>query len=183
MEIISRFDRLAFSFAENISSELLDAILVFFTTIGNAGLVWIIIGLLFMIKRKTRAVGVCLIVSIALTSVITNFVIKEIVERARPFVADPTINLIIKAPGGYSFPSGHSSASFAAATSIFLYDRKKGLAAFLLAAVIGFSRVYLFVHYATDVVFGMILGIVLAKLTAVLIEKSKDRIFSMLNGN
>ena len=88
--------------------------------------------------------------------------LKNIICRPRPFQDMPGIPLLIPPPSGYSFPSGHSCASFAAATIIFLKDRRPGAAALALAALIAFSRVFLFVHYPTDVLAGSLLGVLCA---------------------
>ena len=88
--------------------------------------------------------------------------IKNIVARERPCWIDNTVNLLIANPKDFSFPSGHTLASFEAAVTIFLFNKKVGIPAIILAALIGFSRLYLFVHFPTDVLGGIILGTVIA---------------------
>ena len=89
-----------------------------------------------------------------------NLVLKPMVARDRPFWIDPTVQMLVKAPTDYSFPSGHSGASFAAAVAFVQYHRKWGIAALVVAALIAVSRMYLFIHFPTDVLVGIILGIV-----------------------
>ena len=101
-----------------------------------------------------------------------NGVIKNLVARPRPFQAfDGEIVLLIPPPGEYSFPSGHTLHSFAAAVTIFLHNKKAGAAALLLAALIAFSRLYFFVHFPTDVLAGMVLGTLAALLVYALAKK------------
>ena len=104
--------------------------------------------------------------------ILGNGVIKNLVARPRPFQAfDREIVLLIPPPGEYSFPSGHTLHSFAAAVTIFLHNKKAGVAALLLAALIAFSRLYFFVHFPTDVLAGMVLGTLAALLVYALAKK------------
>ena len=87
-----------------------------------------------------------------------NLLLKNCIARTRPFLWDPTISLLIEKPSDYSFPSGHTLASFECAVAIFRYHRKWGIAALVFAVLIAFSRLYLQVHYPTDVLGGAMLG-------------------------
>lgn len=140
------------------------------TSMGNGGTVWIIISLVLLCFKKTRKAGFFSLISLMLVAILNNNIIKAIVQRPRPFTYTE-ISLLISAPGGYSFPSGHTSSSFAAAAAIFLQNKKIGIAALVLAALIGFSRLYFFVHFPSDVFVGMLEGI----LTAFLITKIADQ--------
>lgn len=181
MELITKFDNYVFSLVEIISCTLLDWIFKIITFTGNGGMIWILVGFALVLKKNTRKMGLCVFLCLAATAIVNNLILKEIFDRTRPFVADPSIELIIKAPTDASFPSGHTASSFTAATAIFLYDRKKGCYAYLYALLMGFSRIYLQVHYATDVIGGMIVGIVMAKLVVVGLEKAEMKINSMLD--
>lgn len=141
-------------------TEWLDAIMVAFTTFGDAGLGWIAIGLILTIIPKTRRCGINVLLTMLITHVIGNIIVKPIVARPRPFLENPSVQLIVDAPSSYSFPSGHSASSFTAALTIFFYYKKSGVIALLAAATIAFSRMYLFVHYPTDVLCGVLLGCV-----------------------
>lgn len=141
-------------------NDILDAIMVAFTTFGNAGLGWIAIGLILTIIPKTRKCGFSVLLAMLVTHIIGNIIVKPIVARPRPFLADPSVELIVKAPSSFSFPSGHSASSFTAALTIFFYYKKSGVIALLAVATIAFSRMYLFVHYPTDVLCGVLLGCV-----------------------
>lgn len=132
------------------------------THLGDAGIVWIALGLSLLIPKKTRRCGLAVLIALAVTFVVGNVVMKNLIARPRPFIVYPDIELLIAPPSGFSFPSGHSSSSFAAATALFCFYKKPGIAALVLAALIAFSRMYLFVHYPTDVLTGIMLGIFMA---------------------
>lgn len=176
MELIHTFDNMIFEFFSSLSCSVLNVIFGIFTYCGEAGAIWIAIGFLLVIPRKTRKIGCYLFVCLALTYLLNDVIIKNIAQRPRPFIADSTIELAIKAPSGYSFPSGHSASSMAAATAIFLFDRKKGALAYVLAFLIAVSRIYFFVHYPTDVLCGIIVGIVCANIIVRLGTRLEDKV-------
>ncbi len=156
---------------QNIHTSLLDSIMVFITTLGNAGIIWIAIAVIFLFLKKYRKCGIAMIGALILSVVFGNIILKNLVARPRPCWIDNTVPLLIKNPIDYSFPSGHAFASFAGAMSIYLYHKKEGIAALILAALIAFSRLYLFVHYPTDVLFGAIFGIVTAIISANIVNR------------
>lgn len=156
----------------NLSSGTMDAVMKAVTLSGDYAMVWIVAALALIIYEPTRKAGIVMVVAIALGQVLNDYIIKEIVARPRPFVEDPSIVLIISPPSGYSFASGHTVKAFAAAFALFIYERKWGSIALCYAALIGFSRVYLCVHYPSDVVAGAFIGIVCALIAYVAYEKS-----------
>ncbi len=109
--------------------------------------------------RKTRVCGFCVLAGLAVGALITNVTLKPLVARDRPFWVNDTVQLLVSAPKDFSFPSGHTQASFVAAAAIWMNHRKWGTAAFILAALIAFSRLYLYVHFPTDVLAGAVIGI------------------------
>lgn len=129
--------------------------------IGNAGAIWFLFAFYLGYYRQTRYFAFMLFFALALSHVISQ-ILKPIIGRPRPFVTFPGAHLLIHTPGGYSCPSGHSSSSFAAATVLCLFDRRLGMAAFMLALLIAFSRVFLFVHYPSDTLVGSLLGVLCA---------------------
>ena len=141
-------------------SAALDAALPVVTALGNAGAVWIALGVALAITRKYRFWGITLLVALALVGVLNELLLKSLIARERPFIADPTIQLLVTAPSGYSFPSGHAGTSFAAATVIAFMpiQTKWKVGVWILAILIAFSRMYLFVHYPSDIVAGALLG-------------------------
>ena len=136
----------------------LDQVMVMITFLGEAGWFWIATGVLLLCSRKTRACGLALLISLAAGAVIGNGILKPLFHRQRPCWIDPKVILLVSNPTDFSFPSGHTLAGFEAAVSIFFSNRKWGLAALILACLLGFSRLYLFVHFPTDVLAGMLLG-------------------------
>jgi len=142
-----------------------DFIFPLLSRMGNAGAVWLAAAALLGYEKQTRDFAFILFFSLALSHVISQ-ILKPIIGRPRPFVANPGVPLLIHTPGGYSCPSGHSSSSFAAATVICLYNNHFGAAAFTLALLIAFSRVFLFVHYPSDTLAGSLLGVLCAFIVA-----------------
>lgn len=138
-----------------------DFIFPLLSRIGNAGAVWLAAAILIGQDKQTRSFAFMLFFSLALSHVISQ-ILKPIIGRPRPFVTTPGVPLLIHTPGGYSCPSGHSASSFAAATIIWLFNNRFGTAALILALLIAFSRVFLFVHYPSDTVLGSLLGVLCA---------------------
>ncbi len=136
--------------------------MILLTKAGGSGAVWIAAGLILLCFKKYRKAGMAVFISLFLTLLIGDEWLKHLVMRSRPCFDYPWVSLAIATPGphDYSFPSGHTFASFAAAAamspSLSVYGRA---AVFILAVLIAFSRIYLFVHYPTDVLGGAVLGI------------------------
>ncbi|MDD5952252.1 MAG: phosphatase PAP2 family protein [Oscillospiraceae bacterium] len=141
---------------------LLDFLMPIITTLGSGGMLWIALTILLLIFRRTRKIGIVMGLSLIVSALLGNFVLKPFIARARPFEAMPEIPMIISQPTGYSFPSGHTISSFAAAMVLWFYSWKLALPATILAGAIGFSRMYLFCHYPSDVLAGALLGILIA---------------------
>lgn len=158
---------------QNIHTEWMDMIMVFFTKLGSAGMTWIIIAVFMLIWKKTRMCGITSLAALNIMFLTCNVFLKNAVKRMRPCWIDTTVELLIPAPQDYSFPSGHTFAAFTAAYCIYYYHRKAGIMAFVLAGIIGFSRLYLFVHFPTDVLAGMILGILTGMLTCYIMKHSE----------
>lgn len=157
---------------QKLHTPILDKFMIAVTTLGDGGIFWILTGVLLLFFKKTRRCGGMVLITMAVCYVIGNIGLKNLIQRPRPCSIDLSVQLLIPFPSEYSFPSGHTLHSFGAATAIFLQYRKPGIAALLLAAVIAFSRLYLFVHFPTDILGGMILGIGMA----ILVYKMTDRI-------
>ena len=154
-----------------IKNDFLDPIMVFISSLGNYGVLWIALTLVLLCFRKTRHAGLLMGISLLVTFVLGELVIKNTVDRLRPFLENPGVTLLIAQPDSFSFPSGHTAAAFAGAWTLFKFNKKAGIPALLLALLIAFSRLYLYVHYPTDVIAGLILGILIAQIVWVIYKR------------
>ena len=141
-----------------LRADWLDGVMVFFTTLGDAGAVWIALALVLLCFRKTRRAGVTVAAALVLDLVVCNGVLKPLFGRVRPCVVNPTVELLVACPSDASFPSGHTAASFAAVGALRAAGSRLWLPSLVMAVLIGFSRLYLYVHWPSDVLFGALLG-------------------------
>ncbi len=139
-------------------SPFMDHLMVAVTSTGNFGLIWIFIALALMVQdTPRRQTGYSMLIALLMCITIGNLIIKNVVKRSRPFF-HKNYKLLIKQPWDYSFPSGHTLSSFAAATVLFSLNQNVGVLAIIYASLIALSRLYLRVHFFTDVFFSMFLG-------------------------
>lgn len=172
-ELITPADTAILDFIQQyIKCGFLDVIMAFFSFIGESGAIWFAAAIVMLFPRRTRSMGIMVICAIALGFIVGELSIKNIVCRPRPFVANPDIVLNIAPPSGYSCPSGHSCSSLAAATVMLIKDKRFGIPALCVALLIVFSRLYNYVHYPSDVLLGMMLGIVSALIIVFIFRKT-----------
>ncbi len=185
--VFSNFDFSVFQWIqEHVWCAFLDVVMPIITVLGEGGWVWIVIAVLFLFMPKYRKAGVTMAFALILMLILNDGILKNVFARPRPFNfepfealyavfpqgADGKPELLVGLPSSFSFPSGHTSSSFAAAFAILLNKKwKAGVPALLLAALIGFSRNYLMVHYPTDVLFGALMGVLYAVLAYFLIAR------------
>ena len=159
----------------NIQCPFLDKIMPLITVLGDGGAFWIACAVVMILLKKYRKAGCSAGLALIFGLLICNIFLKPTVERIRPYDFQEQmgimINLLIEKEHSFSFPSGHTIASFEAATAILLRHRKLGTAAMILAILIAFSRMYLYVHYPTDVIVSVFLGIGLALLASWIVNK------------
>ena len=156
---------------ESVRNPILDNLMIFITSLGNGGLIWIAATIALLIPKKTRKAGIMSAVALLGSLIINNNIVKNIVQRPRPFVTFTDLQIIIPTPSEFSFPSGHTSSSFAAAAVFYRHLPKKlGIPSVILAGLIGFSRLYVGVHYPTDVIAGVLMGILLSYLAEYLVN-------------
>lgn len=149
--------------SEHLSCGFLDIVMPIITFLGNGGWFWIAVSVVMMCFKKTRKTGVMVGVALIMGLLTVNLFLKPVVARIRPYDVNPYVQLLIEKPHDFSFPSGHTVASFEGAVVLFLRERKYiGIPALVLAALISFSRLYLYVHYPSDVAVSVILGTVFA---------------------
>lgn len=146
---------------QNLRLELMDKIMVMITHLGDAGIIWIILTLILLLIPKTRKVGFVLVLALVFDLILCNFIVKPIVARTRPYDINTAVQLLIGRQVDYSFPSGHTAAGITC-TVVLYFMRQKWLwkIALLLSLLIGFSRMYLYVHFPTDIIGGIIIGVV-----------------------
>lgn len=155
---------------EYLRSPLLNAFFVCYTTLGNAGLVWLVLSVVMLCFKPTRRAGVTALLALAVGFVCTNVILKPLVHRTRPWLVVEGLTALIAEHDPHSFPSGHTCAAFAAACAWRPYLSKTwGNIALICAALMGFSRLYVGVHFPTDVLAGALVGCLCAWLAGRLI--------------
>ena len=182
MESILSFDLSVFEWiTESLRNAVLDVIMTAYTHLGEGGIIWIVLGAVLLIPKKTRKAGVAVLMSVAVMKIFNNLLLKNPIARPRPFnlLTDwegikeyPELAArwakgyiypgLVEYPTSWSFPSGHTAAAFSAATGLTLATKKIsiGIPVFIAASLMGFTRIYLHVHYCTDVIGGAVAGIV-----------------------
>lgn len=163
---------------QNLHGPVGDAFWPLVTRLGDAGTIWILLAVVLLIIPRTRKSGAVLAVALCVDLVLCNRILKPVIARVRPFDVNTAVSLLIPKPGDFSFPSGHTAASFTAAAALYFAGEKKlWKPALALASLIAFSRLYLYVHYPTDILGGMAVGVI-AGFTGFVIVKLCRRIFS-----
>lgn len=133
------------------------------THLGDFGIFWILLTIVLLIPKKTRKAGLASALALIIGTLITNVAIKNVVARVRPYEVIQELELMIEKQKDFSFPSGHTCESFASAFAIYkckeVFPKKWRIAAMVLATLIALSRLYVGVHYPTDVLGGLIVGL------------------------
>ena len=143
----------------NLRNPIMDLLMPAITTLGNSGLIWIILAGILILMPKYRKVGVAVMAGLVLEVICCNLVLKPLVARVRPCDVNTAVQLLVVRPDDFSFPSGHTGASFAAVAALCTSRNRLWMPSLLLAALIAFSRLYLYVHYPTDILAGALLGV------------------------
>lgn len=153
----------------------LDRTLSFITKFADHGIGWIIVALVLLCFKKTRKTGLMVGLALIFGLVVGNITLKPLVARIRPYdlAGMEAIReaLLVPPLSDFSFPSGHTLASFEAASVLMIRDKKLGIPALVLAIIIAFSRLYLFVHYPSDVLTGLILGTLFGVIAVLIVNK------------
>ena len=158
---------------QHLRTDMLTPFMKIVTFLGNGGWFWILCAVVLLAIPKTRKTGYAAVFSLIFGAIVTNLLLKNIVARPRPFAEIEALIPLIAKPTDFSFPSGHTTASFAVALVMFrMLPKKIGIPAVVLAALVAFSRLYLGVHYPTDVLVGFVVALV-GSLLAVWIVRMK----------
>ena len=145
---------------DHIRQSWMDGFWTLITHLGDAGLIWIALAVILLFPKKTRWTGAAMLLALAIGALITNAALKNIIARTRPYEVISELVLMIGPQSDFSFPSGHTCASFAAAYAMYrMSPGKWSVAALILAGLIAFSRLYVGVHYPSDVLGGLLVGI------------------------
>lgn len=172
--MLAVLDQLAVSFdlpildwiQENLKNGFLDAVMPIITMFGDGGIFWIACAVILLCIPKTRKIGLGMGFALIMGLIVCNITLKPLVGRIRPYDFQEKLGVVIplltERMHDYSFPSGHTIASFEAATVLLKNSKKLGIPAMILAVLIAFSRLYLYVHYPTDVIFSVFAGILFA---------------------
>ncbi len=167
MDAILNFDWAVFQWIENyLWNPILDVFMTAVTYLGEGGIFWIAIGVSLLFSKRHRIVGFAVLAALLVHISINDLILKNIICRPRPFDLEAWKGIfnypdLVSRPSSFSFPSGHSSSAFACATALTMTKKKSiYIPAFILAALIAFSRIYVHVHYCTDVIAGTLIGII-----------------------
>lgn len=159
---------------DNIVNPFLDIFFSLVTHLGDGGIFWIAVAVIMLFFKKTRKTGLMMGVALLLGVIIGNGILKNVFGRVRPYALDDAMRsidmLLVKAPHDASFPSGHTLASFEAATVLMIRDKRFGIPAMIIAICVALSRLYLYIHFPTDVIAGAILGIINAFLGVLIVN-------------
>ena len=154
---------------------VMNTLSIFFDYAGAHGEIWIAFTLLLLLFRRTRKAGFAMAVALVLYMAAGHFFLKPLFARLRPCDVNTAITILVKRPHGHSFPSGHTASAFAAAFALWLQNRKLGVPALVLAAFIAFTRLYLYVHFPTDVLGGLVLGLALGFFASWIVDKLANK--------
>ncbi|WP_294580954.1 phosphatase PAP2 family protein [uncultured Thomasclavelia sp.] len=141
--------------------QFLNKLMIFVTGTGDFGMVWLGWILILSFVPTTRFLAQKMLLALLTATLVGQVTIKTIIKRKRPCHQFKDVKMLVAIPSDYSFPSGHTTTSFACATTVFYTYPKVGIFLIVFAFIMGLSRIYLFVHYLSDVIFGMILGVII----------------------
>lgn len=162
-DFIQAFDFSVLDFIQqNMRCGALDVVFTIITYLGSGGILWIAAAVCMLFTKKYRRCGIAVLVCLLLGLFFGNLILKHIVARARPCWLKPISGMLVAVPTDFSFPSGHTLSSFIVAIVIFRHSWRLGIPAMVVAALIAFSRLYVYVHFPTDLLGAMILAVPLA---------------------
>lgn len=163
---------------DNLTTGVGDIIMPMISALGNGGIIWIVFTVIMLCIKKYRKAGIVMAIALIIDLLLCNAFLKPLVARPRPFDVRPWIELIIPPPSDYSFPSGHTAASFAVTAALFFVKNKMWRVSCVMAALIAFTRLYLYVHYPTDILGGIAVGIMSGFFAALIKNKFEENILS-----
>lgn len=178
-DFIQAFDFSILDFIQqNMRHDVLDMIFTVITHLGTGGILWITAAVCMLFTKKYRRCGIAVLVCLLLGLLFGNLILKHIIARSRPCWLKPISDMLVSVPKDFSFPSGHTLSSFIAAIVIFRHSRPLGIPALAVAALIALSRLYVYVHFPTDLLGAMILAVPIAIFGDILAQKAVSAIIS-----
>lgn len=153
-----------------LKNKYLDRLMPIVTSMGNLGIIWIALAIVLLLDKPYKTIGVIVILTLIISTVVGEGIVKHMVRRVRP-CNEKNIALLISKPISYSFPSGHTSSSFAVAGVLSMYFSEYKIIFMAIAFLIALSRLYLYVHYPTDIIGGIIIGILCSKLVFIILKE------------
>ena len=199
-EWLLSIDASIYTAVEKLWGDVMDQIMIFITHLGDDGIFWIVLGVVLCLFKKTRKLGIAALLGLGIVSGMNNLVLKPLFERIRPY--DPDMLPFWESVGfnyqfpfntdlqpsidhathySYSFPSGHTASSIGAAVAMFCVNKKAGIAPVILAILIGFSRIYLHVHFPSDVIISAIIATIVGICVYLLVFKAFGKQLDKLN--
>ena len=160
---------------DTFSTRFLD---VFFSTVtrfADHGIGWIILSVLLIAFKKTRKMGVSMGLALIIGYIMGNMFLKNVIARVRPYDFVGNVDLLVNKLSDFSFPSGHTLCSFEGAFAVFIRNKRWGIAAIIFAVLIALSRLYLYVHYPSDVLVGALMGVAIAYLASFIVDKAAKK--------
>ncbi|MCI1946343.1 phosphatase PAP2 family protein [Clostridium luticellarii] len=169
--LIKKFDNLILKFIQdNMHKPVMDKVMIFATALGNGGALWIAIALFLILYGDYRLTGIIVLATLIISTIFGEGIVKHVVRRVRPCNCVNNLQLLISKPISYSFPSGHTFSSFAVAGVLSAQFGEYKMIFLIIAFLIAFSRLYLFVHYPTDIIAGAVFGLLCSKLILLLLS-------------
>lgn len=179
-------------FIQSLRTPFGDAAMPLISKLGNTGMIWIILALVLLLIPKTRSYGVLVTAALLADVILCDGILKHLFRRVRPCDINTAVQLLIPRPKDFSFPSGHTACSVAVSTALFLVRKKRyatgdgqdrvyrvmgklWIPVWILTAVIAFSRMYLYVHYPTDILGGVATGLAAGYIGYLVTEKMRKR--------
>lgn len=159
---------------DNLRNSFTDFVMPLFSNLQDGGLIWISIAVVMLFFKRTRYCGIAVLLAMGIDTLITEYGIKNVVCRVRPCNLVDDVNMLVEKPTSYSFPSNHSASAFAGAVAVMLTIKKKAwtIPAFVFSGIIAFSRMYVFVHFPSDVFAGILIGSTISVLVCYLMKKT-----------
>ena len=177
MEMLSRWELGILDFIQtHIKCDFLDWFFPTITKLADSGIFWILLAVIFLFFKKARKTGLMMGAALVFGLVIGNLTLKPLIGRIRPYDLNPDAVLLIDRLHDFSFPSGHTLSSFEGATVLMIRDKRFGIPAMVIAVCIALSRLYLYVHYPTDVLAGAVLGTLFGFLAVAMVNAIEKKI-------